>query len=249
VAAAQAEGTIEEETEQSEFVEVRIKGRTLSLPREDAAALEEYRREQRDRDGRMGGELQSTKERLAALEAVQADRNAGVPVTGPERPDPQLALKNYPEYAKLQDEYIDHKITAAVSGLAQAYNEDQATTKQASMKEQGDRAWVAGFYQENTHLSNPQLRPIVAQVFGENQEELDAYGNDVASAYSRLAELTETRVAELTNTSRTLRRPPVMEGATRAVRKVITKEAPRSAFSASNWIAKERLKLAGQDTE
>ncbi len=247
VAAAEADGTIEEE--QSDTVEVRIKGRTLSLPREDAAALEEYRRENRERDGRLGGELQTTRERLAALEAVQTDRSAGITADqGPERPDPKLALSDFPEYARLQDKYTDHKVNAAVGKLATAYNEDKVATKQALIQEQSDRSWVGGFYQDHAHLNTPSLRSVVSQVFAENLAELEEYGTNRASAYGRLAELTETRVAELTNTSRTLRRPPVMEGATRAVRKVISKEPPRSTFSASNWIARERLKMSGQDT-
>jgi hypothetical protein len=250
IAAAEAEGRVEDETGDTkpEKVDFRINGRTLSLPREDAEALEAARREQRERDGRLGGELQTTRERLAALEAVIADRGA-VDSTGqpeaPKRPDAKLALDDIEEWQRQYDAFTDHRIAVARQELVEAYNEEQAQTRQAQITEQGNRAWVQGFYQDNEHLDKPALRAVVSQVYTENREELGQFGDDVAGQYNRLSELTETRIAELTSTSRTLRKPPAVEGATRTTRTVRTAPLRDKPFSSADWSAREREKMKG----
>lgn len=258
VAAIKAEGVgIGEEGEETpagepEFVQVRIKGRTLTLPREDAEAFEEYRREARERDGRLGGELQQYRERLAALEAVQKDRQmlaqAGKQTQEvPQKPPWKLAIENFEEYERQYDAYVDHKIASARRELVEAYNEEQRSIREATIKEQTNRAWVGGFYSENSHLDKPLLRPIVAQVFTENQRELEGYGDDVVSAYSRLAELAESRIVELTSTGRSLRKPPAVEGAQSAPRRVVVKSPRDENFSTADWVTRERAKMFGQE--
>jgi hypothetical protein len=232
-----------------EMVEVRVKGRTITLPREDAEAFESFRRETRERDGRMGGELQQTRERLAALEAVVVDRNVATKPTAPQKPPWKLATENFQEYEKQWDAYVDHKIATSRNELVEAYNEEMKAQKAATMSEQANQAWVAGFYSENKHLNKPMFRPTVGQVFKENEQELESYGNDVESAYARLAELAEARLTEVATQGRTLRRPPRFEGGTRTVRQVTKSPRDTTPFSTANWIAKERAKMRGEETE
>jgi hypothetical protein len=233
-----------------EMVEVRVKGRTISLPREDAEAIESFRRETRERDGRMGGELQQTRERLAALEAVVTDRHvtqAGP--TAPQKPPWKLATENFQEYERQYDAYVDHKIAAARNELVEAFNEEQKAQKAAAISEQANQSWVSGFYATHAHLNKPLLRPTVGQVFKENESELEAYGNDVQSAYARLAELAEARLTEVATQGRQLRRPPTFEGGTRTVRQVTKSPRDTTPFSTANWIARERAKMRGEETE
>jgi hypothetical protein len=254
VAAAQADGAEVEDagTTGDDLVEVRIKGRVLSLPREDAEAIEAYRREQRERDGRVGGELQQYRERLAALEAVTRDRAMAAQGTQQQlqKPSAQLALDDFPEYERQRDQYIDHRIATAVNELALAVDGEQKAQKAVAMTEQQNQAWVASFYSENSHLNKPLIRPIVGQVYEAHEKELEDYGDDYVSAFQRLAELTETRITELNAAGRTLRRPPQMEGATRTVQ-VVKKESLRDStpFNTANWVARERAKMRGDETE
>lgn len=232
-----------DEEAQPELVEVRLRGHTLMLPPEQAAAIEEYRRENRERDGRLGGQISQYQERLARLEAIQAERDRlAMQATedAPRRPDPELALRDFPKWEQQWAEYQQYEQAKLIHSLETRYVQEREAEKRALAIAQRNEAWANSFYTSNPHLNKPVLKPVVAAVFRENQQELESYGDDYGAAFHRLAQLTDARVKEIMSLGKPNpnRAPSLEASGSRAPKKPASKPTPD--FTMSDWSARKR---------
>lgn len=248
-AAPEGEAANDAPSPQDELVEVRVKGRVLMLPRADAEAIEQFRRETRERDGRLGGELATTRERLARLEGMlekqQPSRDEPEP-QGPTPPDHNLALTDFAEWQRQWDAYQRAEMTRVQQELVNRYEQERARERQETAAASRNREWADHFYRSNPHLNRPAIRPLVSQVYAENQRELDGYGDDIAGAFSRLAELTDARVSEIASYGKTgtKQKVPQLESSS-APAPAPAEPEPRKRFSTAAWMAKERERMKG----
>lgn len=255
--AADADGSAPDEgsTESEGVREFRYKGKTLKVDPDTYAALEEFRRDARGANGKLGSELAKTRERLAKLEGVLAARppaESESPTIQP--PDPTLATRDIAAWQQQMEAFHEAKMARLRDELEEKYVR-VVTTADRQMKEaQREREWADGFYQVNDHLAHPAIKPIVSQAYVENREEIDALREtDSAAAYDRLAELADARLVQLraagkagTNTETNTKRPPRLESAAGPTPRGKADDVPRD-FTASSWVAKQRLRMTGRE--
>jgi hypothetical protein len=242
----------EDTTQDGGLVEVSVKGRKVKMTKEAAEAFEEFRREGRERDGRLGGEIARLREehaRLAGTVDALRDRNTGTEDDLPKPPPPELAREDFAEYHRQMLAYNAAMMVSQQRELEGRYDADQ---KDRSAKEQKDReakSWVEKFYADHPHLAKPHVRPIVQSVFFENAKEINGYGDDVDGAHTRLAELAEERLVLIKQDGKEIdpKKPPRLEGAGTPAPKPAKETAqPVKRLSAAEWQRRERARLRGE---
>lgn len=171
----QGDGTPAEGAEASgddAVVEVPLRGRTLRLPAEDAAALEAYKKEIRDRDGRLGGELQAAKERLARLEGrVEATTKQPEPTLT--MPDPMLATTDIKRWQTEMTAYNAAKLEQMRAELRDEYERDKTQTVTQLENADKGRRWADEFFSSNPELKSPRLRKMTSDLYIENAEAIE----------------------------------------------------------------------------
>jgi len=234
----------EEDSQDPELVPVRLKGHTIYMTEAQAAAFEDYRRENRERDGRLGGELSQSRERIARLEALAEERDRlareQLENDGPKMPAPEEAIRDFPKWQEKFQAYQQYEQAKLLSTLEKKHLAERQAEQRALAEQQRHTAWANAFYADNPHLNNKVLKPIVASVFEENEKELASYGDDYARAFDRLAELTDARMAEIMSVrKKNPNRAPTLESSqSRAVAKKPKK--PSKPFTISDWSDKKR---------
>lgn len=250
------EGTEETETsadgttQEPEVVEVSIKGRKIKVAADDAAAIEAWRREVRERDGRLGGENAQMRDRLARLEgAVETIHRT--PAREPEEPQPPpdtLAHEDFSEWRRQYDRYHSAKMAKLEADLEERYTRDKNETQALSEQQRRDLAWSSKFYSDHPSFDDPRIKRIVGAVYTEHAATVVAAG-DVAEQHERLAELVEEELVALKRAGKTVtdtKRPPRLEGGsipTPGGRPAT--EPARAAVSAASWSAKKRASMRG----
>ncbi|MGH8897519.1 MAG: hypothetical protein ACRDZ4_10945 [Egibacteraceae bacterium] len=248
------EGAGEDETEAAEVKEFKYRGKTLKVDPEVYATLEDLRRDARGANGRLGSELARTRERLAKLEGVVSARPEAEDDIGVEQPDPMLATRDIAAWQRQYDAYHTAKMAKHAADIEKKYVSYVSEINSRVKQTQEENAWAERFYAGFDHLDHPDIKPIVAQVYTEHKEEIDAFGGDVESAHERLAELADARLVRLKdagknagdNHNNNQRRPPRIESAAGPTPRRKVEDAPRE-FSASSWVAKQRLKMQGRE--
>jgi len=247
------DSTTGDKTETPEFVEFKHRGKVLKVDRDTAATLEELRRDARGANGRLGSELARTRERLARLEGeITAGRRT--PETEPAippLPDPLLATRDITAWQRQYDAHHSAKMDHMRADLEGRYNADRQAEAERARTGQREQEWANRFYSEYDHLDDPDLKPIVAQVYTEHKAEIDAFGDDLSAAHEHLAELADARLVRLKkagrgDTTNNDRRPPRVESSAGPTPGMQTEDKPRE-FSAASWVAKERLKMSGRE--
>jgi hypothetical protein len=249
------EGADDTTQNEPEFVEVSVKGRKIKMAPADAAAFEDFRREVRERDGRLGGENAQLKERLARIEGMleaQAKREEKPAIPDVTPPDPRLAETDFAEWQRQNTIYHAAMMQKMAAELRAEYDKDKAAItsdlKNQSAKEREEREskqWAEQFYGTYTHLNKPNLRAIVQGVYNSNAQEINAAGSTVEQQ-KLLATKVEQAVMELTMTGKEINRnnkPPRVEGAG-APR---SKEQPKpvEVVTGASWQAKRRALMRG----
>lgn len=237
-------------TETPEFVEFRHRGRTLKVDKDTATVLEELRRDARGQNGRLGSELAQTRERLARLEGEIGARREPEQEAQLTPPDPLLATRDIAAWQRQYDAYHTAKTERMQRDLERKYLADRDQMTAQLTRGQKDREWADRFYSRHEHLDDPDLKPIVSQVYVEHKAEIDAYGDDLQGAHDHLAELADARLVRLRKAGRAeietdKRRPPRVETSAGPTPKGKPEEKPRD-FSAARWVAEQRLKMSGR---
>lgn len=247
-----------------EELEFSYRGRKVKVDAETHGILEELRKEARSGNGRIGSELARTRERLARLEASAAAR--GTTEQRPDddadilrlKPDPKLATRDFPAWEAANETYQDAKAARKLERLEQKYREDQAAQQTRADEARRTTDWANRFYATYDHYDDPILKPVVTQAYLDNRAEIDAYGEDVEAAHERLAELADERLVRLKKAGKIAddatstpndnrRRVPTIESSARATPRGEQKpDESRRDFSASSWVAKQRLLMTGR---
>jgi hypothetical protein len=235
-------------TQRDDLVEVSVKGRKVRMTKEAADVLEEFRREVRERDGRLGGENAQLRERLARLEGmletVARPKETGPALPSP--PSPELARLDFDEYHRQLLQYqaamMIHQQQEIENSLVSRYQAE----REKEMKDRAATMWVERFYAKYPHLAKTHLRPIVQSVYYENAKEINNEA-DVERAHARLAELAEERLLAIKNEGKEIdqKKPPRLEGS--GVPPARGESAPSTVrrLSAADWQRKERARLRG----
>lgn len=225
----------------------KYSGRTVTANTADeAAAIEAMIRESRGANGRLGQENAELRERLARVEGrlsapvtQEPEQKLTPPSMQLARTDPDAWYAEHLRYeaAMLQQQRLD---------IESSVRAEMAARDIADRQEQGHKAWGAAFYATNKHLDTPSRRSLVLSAYQQNAEEINSFGNDVAGAHARLAELAEVAIAEVgVLDSKTTTRPPQLESSTRRVTQP-QKVQQKEVVTGSSWIAKERARMRGE---
>jgi hypothetical protein len=218
-------------------VEVTIKGRKLQTTPEVAAAIKDWRREIRARDGRLGGENAQLRERLARLEgAVEAQQTAPTTHQMPELkpPPPELLVENPAEWQRQLTTYMAGVQSLDRQELVERYETDREQERESARLQAEGVQWAQGFYAEYPEFNKPGVRAIVSNLYTSNEDAILASGN-AEDQYDALAEMTKDTLEEsfgARDRSRksTKNQPPNLEGASSPGRKP-TKEEPAAPVS------------------
>lgn len=240
------------ESAANEIVEVSIRGRKVKMTREAATAFEEFRRETRERDGRLGGEIANLRERSARLEGmIETVRPAKTGADDTLKPPPpELAISDFAEWQRQMTAYNAGMMQMQRIEIEERYAADQSRRQGETAEQQRQRAWADRFYASNPDLNKPHLRGIVRDVYSEFGADINAYGDDVEGAHKRLAELANQRIVEIKQDGKvveaeTRNRPPHLEGAGAPTAKGAKPEPKHVPTTAAGWVAKHRAKLRG----
>jgi hypothetical protein len=234
------------------LVEVSLKGRKLRLPREDAAAIEDFRREVRDRDGRLGGENAQLRERLARLEGALLTRQPEQAPPAVEEiapPAPELAVTNLAEWQRQMLRYTAKMVERSQSELAETYAKDQRARAEAAEEAARNQAWAHAFYTRHPQFKTPALMEVVGEVYSKHASDLETL-SDPDAQFERLASLAGERVLAIRQAGKNLNpsRPPKLEGASTPVAKRPVAADSERAFSAADFVRQERARLRGEVT-
>lgn len=202
--------------EDDALVEVTVDGRRLKLPPEDAAAIRDFQKKVRDRDGARGGELAQLREKLASLEG-QISAVGRTTVSEPEiaPPDPKLALSDFPRYHEQYTAYWESRLAKERAELTSRYEQDVQQRTQQERQAAENRAWADAFYAENPEFDKPQVKRLVSVVFQENERLINSL-SDPREQRERLAELASAALEDIVTTGTTKNagtRPPKIAGA------------------------------------
>lgn len=235
-----------EGSETPELVDVSIRGRKVKMLPEDAEAYKALIKDFRDRDGRLGGELQALKDRVAKSETgLAAVAKVATQASAPKPPDIKLAEEDFAAYHQQMLEYQDareRQLRAELLDRAEATQAPAATTRDEGAE------WVTGFFRRHEHLGDEATRTIVQAAYNKNQSEIEALRRiDPEGAQDRLAELVDETIvaARARRTTSNAARPPRLEGAGSPPAAKTTVEKPVEPLSAATWSAKKRAALRG----
>lgn len=250
---AEAQAGTPEKTEQpaGDLVEVSVRGRKVKMTQEAAEAHAEFVRQTRERDGRLGGELQQLRERLARTEGAIAATTAGKPAKADElQPPPaDLAIQDYAEYHRQMLAYNKASMELQKLELVEQYNQREEAKVSAARRNQEQTKWATDFFAGNPELGKPYLRPIVKDVYLEHSAEIDAINESdgAKAAHERLAELSHERLVAIKSEGKQLEsttKPPRLEGAGAPAGKRV--ETPAKEFTLSDWKRKKREQRAAK---
>lgn len=238
------------ETQEPQFVEVSLKGRKIKMAAEDAAALEDFRREVRERDGRLGGENAQLKERLARVEGMVETirREPAKPAADLQPPPASLAHENFEEWARQNDRYHAAKRAVERAELEAQYEADKARERQEQIEEAQQKAWAEKFYADYPHLNKPSIRALVSNVATSNLRDVMSHEGTKAQ-HERLAELAEAALVEIKGVGKETPtpKPPRLEGGSTPApaRKSAAEGTRREPVTAASWVAKKRAAMRG----
>lgn len=243
----------EENTEAAQVREFKYRGKAVKVDPDTYALLEDLKRDARGQNGRLGSELARTRERLARLEGTIAASQQTAPTADELKPpDPLLATRDIAAWQRQYDEYQAAKMVRFQEKLEAKYADAMTHVRKEFQTTQNEKAWAEGFYSEYDHLDHPDLKPIVAQVYTEHKDEIDALADAPAEAYELLADLADKRIVSVRKlgqnadtTPNTNKRPPRFETSASATPHQAPEEPPRE-FSAGSWVAKQRLLMSGR---
>lgn len=236
----------EETTQDPQLVEVKLKGRTLKLSAEDAAAVEAFRREGRERDGRIGGENAAMKERLARLEGrieeqTRAPRESRPSIT---RADPKLVETDFAAWQVQQETYYAAKMAEMKMELEVKYEMDRTQEREQAQEAARVKSWADTFYSDHDYLDNPRLRGTVQTVYVNHQNDILAAGA-VKDQHTLLASLVDDELVELRKVGKTnTRQPPRLEGSSTPSTRM-PKDDERKPVTAASWVAQKRAQMRG----
>lgn len=231
--------------------EFKYRGKTVKVDAETHALLEEINKEARGTNGRLGSEIARLREQHARLEGMVTARTPE-PAREPELtpPDPMLATRDIAEWQRQNDAYHDAKLARLQHQLEEKYIRNVTAAQEHIDRQAKEKEWADSFYNQYDHLDNPELKPVVAQVYTEHKAEIDALG-DVTAAHERLAELADARLLRVSEAGRgktttpKTNRPPRVESSAGATPRGTRTESP-TQFSAATWQAQQRLKMTGR---
>lgn len=245
-------GSDKEAPEAAEVREFKYRGKTVKVDAATHALLEDLKRDARGANGRLGSELSRTRERLAKLEGIIASGQQRV-VAEPDlkAPDPLLATRDIAAWQREWEAYQEKREAKIKADLETKYLGHVREVSERVKATQEEKEWADRFYDTYDHLDHADIKPIVAQVYTEHKNEIDALAEDPETAYERLAELTDQRLIRLRaagkdTTPTNDRRPPRIESAAGATPRPKVEDTPRE-FSAASWIARQRLKMQGRE--
>jgi len=235
--------------ETPEVVEVSIRGRKVKMSAEDAEAYQEFVRDTRDRDGRLGGEMQNLRDRLAKTEGMlEVTQRAVKPADEIRPPDPKLAEEDFGEYNRQWQVYTDAKTARVRAELLDEIESRENRRTQVQSEDDVASRFVSTFYSRHEHLSDPETKDVVQLVYQKHAQEIDglrkAGRND--EAQDRLAELADAKIVALRAGSKQANsnKPPRIEGRGTPPTRAAAPE-PEAEFSASDWVRQKRAALRG----
>lgn len=220
-------------------VDVKLDGRTFKAPKEIADA---FTREINRRDGTRGAELQTLRERLAAVEA-RTTRPTETPSdnTPPEPPvpNPELQIEDPAKYQEQVLNRIRWEQQQTVQGLTKQYEEAEAARQRDTQRREAWAQHVNAFYAIPENAVLRDNKDIVDKVMELNAEYLAPLS--VEEGFKELGRLAKERLAKVTGQApevkaRTTPKPPALEGSTRrdsAVRPAGPKETGPLSLSAA----------------
>lgn len=240
------------ENQTSKKVTFSIKGKKIEVSPEEAAALEELRKQARGENGRLGSELAATKERLARLEGVLSARQIEKETKDDDDlspPDPRLAQTDFAAWQKANDLYHAAQMDKLARKLEMKYAQDQQAREQQQTQAQRDKEWADQFYSTYEHLDDQAFKPIVSQVYVENKAEIDALRGDTKAQHERLAELADARLVQIRQAGKQIantNRPPRLESSAGAGPRSKGDEGTARVVTAASWSARERARMRGE---
>lgn len=239
--------------EEPKLKKFKYRGKEVEVDADTYGLLEEIRRDARGQNGRLGSELGQARERLARLEAIVATREqpaATRPALTP--PDPLLATRDIAAWQREYDAYNAAQRELLKTELEEKYLGHVREVQSRVESTQRETQWADAFYATYDYLDHPDLKPTVAQVYTEHEREILALKEtDPEQAAERLAELVDKRLHSIRTVGRegagqpTTTRPPRFESSAGAAPRSQV-EAPPREFSASSWVARQRLLMSGR---
>jgi hypothetical protein len=213
----------ETDPEADALVEVSVRGRKIQVSPEDAAAIREFQKEVRDRDGARGGELAQLREQLARLEGqMSAVGRSTEPEIRP--PDPKLALSDFAAWQTQQIAYTESLVAKKEAELLARYESDMQERTARERSAASNQAWADAFYAEHDEFDKPTTRKLVSVVYQEHERDILSL-TDPREQRERLAELAGVALEDIVSTGasrNTGARPPKVAGARRSAKAVET---------------------------
>ena len=196
--------------------EVTIKGKKYSVSPDVAEALDDYRRDIQERDGRRGGELDQLRRQLQNLETKitsKPDPKDEKPkLQAPKRPPAELALTDPVKYDELMDKYESDRDAYRDAQIQERYLEDQQRRNSEATRNTEWSQAVDRFYKDNPELVG--LEDLVDATWKSNFNTLKDM--TLSEGFAELAKIVRKRVLTLTgktkdNTPDGTERPAAVE--------------------------------------
>ena len=183
----------EPELEAAQEKELKLGGKTFKVNPELHEAIEGYRREINERDGRRGSELQTLRQTVEQLRtAVEQSRKPDAkPVDeGPRPPDPTLAFTDPGRYQTELLQFVESRVAQREAALIQRYETDKQAASDQSVRQKVWDQRLTKFYQDNPDLQGEE--DLVTMVWQKNFNDLKDMSLD--DGFAKLADLSRSRI-------------------------------------------------------
>ncbi len=174
---------------------VKLAGKEFEVAPELAEAIEGYRREINERDGRRGSELQGLRDQLKRLEdTVTARRTApdDDKSKGPQPPDPKLMFEDPARYQAENLAYVQALVEQREKALVDRYEGDKKQATEATERQRVFDKRLSQFYGENPELVGKE--DLVDMIWHSRFDEIRNLSLD--DGFKRLAEMVRERIAQ-----------------------------------------------------
>ncbi len=173
--------------------DLTLRGKAYKVDPDLYEAIEGYRREINERDGRRGSELQSLRQTVeqlrTAVDASSKKPDAPAP-TGPQPPDPTLAFTDPGRYQTELLAAIDARATQREAALKQQYEADKQAGTEAAARQRTWEQRLGQFYKDNPDLVGEE--DLVDMIWQRNFTSIKDLSLD--DGFSKVAELTRARI-------------------------------------------------------
>lgn len=219
---------------------LKLGGKEYDVTPDVAEAIESYRRELNERDGRRGSEVERIRREMEDLRKTVTKPAEPKQPDAPLPPNPLLVLQDPEAYQREMLAYVNAVNAQRDQALRQEYTQAEQTRQQELDRKMNWDRHVAKFYQTHPDLVGEE--DLVDIVWRQNFDEIRDL--PVTDGFERIADLTRNRILRYAGKAKDAPAAPKLEGSRTKQTAPVSpaKDEPTGSLSASIRARQRRMR-------